>query len=285
MYPPCLEVNKYLIPETRKRVAKELKLKGFKEKKIANILHISQGMVSRYISDEKSLYFNNEINEFSKKISNMIIENYTEQELTEFFCDFCISFRENKKFCTIHTIKNCDLCTYLYTGKRREEKNEISEKLKKAVLKLNNYNIVEIIPEVRMNIAYSRENPSSRMDVMAFPGRLTYFSGKIVYFSDPEFGASKHLSSILLNVKNKKIRAVINVKFNKKVFSKIKTMGMKYKIMERHKYSDVEDFVKELEDDFEIIVDPGTFGIEPMLYIFGNDPDDIVHKIGMLVGE
>ncbi len=283
MYPPCIEVNNYLIPETRKRVAKELRIKGFKEKEIAKFLHISQGMVSRYLNEKNSNLFNNEIDTISKELSRRISENYSEQENTEFFCNFCISFREKGEFCKIHNIKNCQMCMYLYIGKRRQEMDELSGMLKNAVNILSEYNISDLLPEVRMNIAYAREKPFSKMDVMAFPGRLTYVSGKLVYFSEPEFGASKHLSGILLNIKNKEIRAVLNLKYNEEMLQKIKENGLKFYVMDRKKYNDVENFVSSLDDYFDLIIDPGSFGIEPMVYIFGENPSVLVEKVRRLL--
>lgn len=284
MYPPCVEVNNYLLPETRKRVAKDLKKKGMREKDIAGLLHISQGMVSRYIREENSGNFSAEIDEFSREITRRIMEGYGEVENLEFFCNFCISLREKGLFCDLHRIDNCSLCTYMYKASRRDESGEISTKLKSAVMQLEKIDISHLVPEVRINIAYCRENRSSRMDVMAFPGRLTYVSGKLVGFSEPQFGASKHLSSILLNIREKGIRAIINLKFSENLISRLKKEGFRYHIMDREKFSSVEEYASTIEGYFDAIIDPGTFGIEPMVYILGRDPEDIVNKIKLLTG-
>jgi predicted fused transcriptional regulator/phosphomethylpyrimidine kinase/predicted transcriptional regulator len=284
MYPPCVEINRYLLPETRKRIAKNLKKNGIKEKEIAKVLHISQGMVSRYLNEDNSYYLYNEIEDFSNEMTRRIIENYGETENLEFFCNFCISIRESGKFCDIHKIDNCTLCKYLYNPSRKMEDFELSNKLKSAVNTLGKMNISELIPEVRINIAYSRENPKSRMDVMAFPGRLTYISGRLVYYSEPQFGASKHLASILLNFKQRDIRAIINLRFNEGLISRVKMNKMLYIIMDREKFSSVEEYVKNLNEKIDFLVDPGTFGIEPMLYVFGKDPEDLINKIKIILG-
>ncbi|MBD6955204.1 MAG: thiamine-phosphate synthase family protein [Thermoplasmata archaeon] len=283
MYPPCVEVNRYLIPETRKRVAKNLKSRGMKENEIARLLHVSQGMVSRYLKEKESLFLSGEIEKFSRELSNRIVENYGEVENLEFFCRFCISIREKRKLCDLHKIENCSLCTYLYNPFRKREEDEISGSLRKALKSLENLNISDFMPEVRMNIAYSRENPGSRMDVMAFPGRLTYISGRLVGFSDPEFGASKHLSSILLNLRDRGVRAIMNLKFKENLITKLRKSNFTFCIMDREKYGSIEDFVKDLEGSYDAIVDPGTFGIEPMIYILGRDPESLVEKVKKLL--
>ncbi len=45
----------------------------------------------------------------------------------------------------------------------------IIKELKDAVLALSEYNVIEIIPQVRTNIAYSLTNPKDLMDIAAIP--------------------------------------------------------------------------------------------------------------------
>lgn len=281
MYPPCISVNEYLIPETRKRIAKTLKRNGISEKEIAKKLHISQGMVSRYIHQKNSSFLDDDIDFVSNELANRMIENYSEKDTTEFFCDFCIRIREKGKFCQMHRIENCDLCFYFYNPRKNDAKINVILQLSSSLKKLSSLPIEDLVPEVRINIAYAVENPKSIMDIAAFPGRLTYAKDELIAYGEPEFGASRHLSNILLaaNKIDKNKRAIINIKFNNEILEKLEKNGNKVRLMDRNKYRDVIDFIDDLKDEYDVVADPGSFGIEPVVYIFGKDPDELFEKI------
>jgi predicted fused transcriptional regulator/phosphomethylpyrimidine kinase/predicted transcriptional regulator len=285
MYPPCVSVNEYLIPETRKRTAKKLIKKGYTEKEVAKHLHISQGMVSKYLRFEDENYLSNEIDFISNEISSRIIEKYSEKSNTELFCNFCIKIRENGKFCSIHHIENCNLCFYMYNPEKNMEKSKILFDLNITLEKLTNFDLGDVIPEVRINLAYSIENPQSIMDVAAFPGRLTVLNGKIKAIQPPQFGASRHLSKILIeyNKRQKNMRAIINLKFNKKILEWINKKGFKIALMDRNIHNNVESFIETLDESYNFIADPGGFGIEPAIYIFDETPTKIIEKIEVLM--
>jgi len=281
MFPPCISVNEYLIPETRKRVAKILIKNGIKENEIAKKFHISQGMVSRYINQKNSTYLDSEIDEISTELAKRILDNYGDKDNTELFCNFCIKTRETGKFCQFHNIEHCDLCFYLYDPQKNYEKNIVIQELISSLKDLSKLNINELMPEVRMNIVYSIENPNSVMDVAAFPGRLTFFNNEIIAYKNPEFGASKHMSNILIssNKKDKNKRAAINIRLRNDIIERLKEMGEKTLIMDRSIYKNVEDFIEHQTNDFDAIIDPGSFGIEPVIYIFAESPKKIVEKL------
>ncbi len=283
MYPPCVSVNEFLIPEVRKRVSKKLKVRGMKENEIAKKLRISQGMVSRYISMENNSEMDKFAENISQEISERIIQNYSEIENTELFCDHCMEIRKSLEFCSFHKIEKCSLCSYLYSPERNIEKSMIIKELKDAILMLSQYDIDKIIPQVRTNIAYSLPDPKDLMDVAAFPGRISSFRGKVIFFSDPEFGASSHLSKILLNLKNREKRCVMNIRYEKIFEEKMKYLGVKFIKCEREKFENIEEFVKNIDGDYDAIIDPGSFGIEPTIYIFGKDPNNVINIVTKLL--
>jgi len=50
MYPPCCVVTGTLLPELRMRVTRYLEQEGYSQTKISHFLHVSQAMVSKYLS-------------------------------------------------------------------------------------------------------------------------------------------------------------------------------------------------------------------------------------------
>jgi hypothetical protein len=281
MYPPCIRINEKLISEVRKRVAKSLVEKGYSETQISKILHVTQPMINKYLKEEiNKNYLYTELNVFSENMVDKIINQYSEAETIDYFCDFCMSLRESGKFCNIHYVSSCDHCFKFRNVTLLGEKKENIELLKKAILLLSSKEVSLITPEVRMNIAYATKDALTKSDVAAIPGRITVINGKIRAWEEPEYGSSKHLSELLLNkIKHSQYRAVMNIKYDSQILKRIKKLKYNVEILDRTEIKDIEQFPKNNVKDFEVLVDPGMFGIEPAAYVFGKDPIEVVNKI------
>jgi predicted fused transcriptional regulator/phosphomethylpyrimidine kinase len=97
-----------------------------------------------------------------------------------------------------------------------ELKDQILGNLVRAVEMLKaSHEVGALVPEVRMNIAYSLPNPGKTNDIAAIPGRISTYRGILIVNNYPAFGGSDHLARALLEVQkfNPAIRAVINFKF------------------------------------------------------------------------
>ena len=65
MKPPCEMVVWYVIPAIRSELAKDLLTLGMKQKKISELMDITQPAISQYITDKRGsgIKFNDEVNE------------------------------------------------------------------------------------------------------------------------------------------------------------------------------------------------------------------------------
>ncbi len=71
----------------------------------------------------------------------------------------------------------------------------------------------------------------------------------------------------------------MNIRYEKKFEEKLKSKVLKITILDREKSKEIEEFVKNIDYDYDAIIDPGSFGIEPTIYIFGKDPRQIVNIV------
>ncbi|MHA1276176.1 MAG: thiamine-phosphate synthase family protein [Candidatus Helarchaeota archaeon] len=95
-------------------------------------------------------------------------------------------------------------------------KDRILGNLVRAIELLKESNeIAALVPEVRMNIAYSLPNAKNINDIAAIPGRISSYKGFLIVNNYPAFGGSDHLARALLEVQkfDPAIRAVVNFKF------------------------------------------------------------------------
>jgi predicted fused transcriptional regulator/phosphomethylpyrimidine kinase len=106
-------------------------------------------------------------------------------------------------------------------------------------------------------------------------------NGTLLDPPDPEFGASKHLASTLLVLmeNDPAIRAVVSIIYNENVGEGINGMGKETLMMDRRS-GDLRKSIKDHDGPVpRFLIDPGDFGIEPCLYIFGTSPLEVVSLV------
>ncbi len=182
---------------------------------------------------------------------------------------------------------------YAWVG-REIVKYRVIEDLKAAVGVLRQKSIGQFIPEVRSNLGFALPYAQSPEDVAAIPGRITAFKNSIAISYDPEFGASRHISRVILTAMkyDPDMRSAMNIRFNKDIIERCKSLKFKVRSFERQ-YEPKEIKEKEglslawgVESVIEkenvvpdIIFDRGDVGKEPMIRVMGRDPGDVVRKI------
>ncbi|ABR54847.1 Phosphomethylpyrimidine kinase [Methanococcus vannielii SB] len=172
---------------------------------------------------------------------------------------------------------------------------------------LNAVNLIKkmdfsLIPEVGSNIAESTLLPKSYLDVCAISGKIikNRLGGHSIV-GNVHFGASKHLSRIILSAKefNPKIRACMNIKYDKPLLKYLKeNHASEFKISSFNRKDELKNISMELEiteafqkylmkipyenhfdTSLDIIYDLGENGNEPMIRILGQNSLEIVEKL------
>jgi len=174
------------------------------------------------------------------------------------------------------------------------EKWNVYSSLKKAVDEIfMDKDFMKFIPEVGANFAYSlpRDYVESENDVVAVDGRIRKGKEGIV-MGDIKFGASRHLARALIKVMeyNENIRSVMNIKYSRKLIEnakKIFTVSFYDRKEEPEKIKrkegstmqwGIEYAIKKAGKIPDLIYHEGDIGKEPMILIFGKEPNEIVKK-------
>ena len=115
-----------------------------------------------------------------------------------------------------------------------EEKVKILGKLVIALHKLKEIDDFSVLmPEVRINLAYSLPNPKNSSDVAAIPGRITSINNKVFIPNMPKFGTSDHMARNIIEFTkyNEEIRAGINFKYTIEMVNWLKDYCRKEKLL------------------------------------------------------
>ena len=238
----------------KKALAKTLYSNGVEQSKISEILELSQPMVSNYVVSKEKIP--KKFLDYAETISKKIMDG------------------SNINFYTGVSFSNKKLEGNFFIADKNEiisdENNKLVNNLTEAFLRLKGKNIASLIPEVKINIAMAKENAKSSEDIAAFLNGLAVVDEKITGYNGIRFGKSKHLSSLLLDLKEKMdVGAIMNIAYVKN----LKNKGFKVGILTK-------DYkLKDSKKQFDILLHDGDFGIEPCAYILGKDAVDISKKV------
>jgi hypothetical protein len=101
--------------------------------------------------------------------------------------------------------------------------------------------------------------------------------GRITGALPPELGASRHLAQTLLSAMkiHPEITAAINLRYDEMI-GEVLDGSEGFVTLDRRK-STIGDVLSDPSlKDLRFLVDPGDFGLEPCLYIFGKSSPDVV---------
>ena len=153
--------------------------------------------------------------------------------------------------------------------------------------------ICKSIPECQTNFVYSREKAGTKEDILGISGRIVKAGERAILAGHLKYGGSKHVAASLL-VMGKKfphIRSAINLKYRDSAMAKAVEAGMIVSGYDRKQEpghvkaagSSIEWGVRRAITDAErppdVIFHTGDYGKEPMMIVFGRDPDDVLEKV------
>jgi hydroxymethylpyrimidine/phosphomethylpyrimidine kinase len=177
------------------------------------------------------------------------------------------------------------------------EKWKVFRAMQEAVKQLGLLNPVECIPEVQMNIGYALSGPQGIEDVVALPGRIGVHEGKVYCKGEPQFGASRYVASLILNVMEHfpTQRSCANIRFDETFIARAREKGlsvsrlgggMKASKAREMKDNDFDSLIKkilkEVDNPPDMIYDEGFVGKEPMIRLFARSPLELIQKMEMI---
>lgn len=171
---------------------------------------------------------------------------------------------------------------------------DVLQELKVCMEVLREKKLGHLVPEVSSNFGYALPFAEKKEDVAAFSGRIARMKESMVPFGGPEFGASKHVASIILTVMkfNPQYRSAINLRYSKENISRLEGKGflvgqfdrrLEPKEVKEEEGSSLEwgvsEVIRRLKRIPDFIYDEGDVGKEPMIRVLGRTPSEVVEKI------
>ena len=238
----------------KKALARILYQKNFDQPSLSSLLDISQPMVSIYCKSKDKIPDN--LLKIAEDIAEKILAGQP------MVLNTCVCFSNEPLEGSFFVARKNELID--------DENNEIVNSLTEAFLLLKGRDISGLLPEVKINIAMAKEKAKHSDDVAAFLNGLIVADDRVIGYNGIRFGKSKHLSSLLLSLKQVlDVNAIMNIAYIQDVNKTGFTYGFltrDYKLRDKLKHVDV-------------LLHEGDFGIEPCAYVLGNNAVDVVNKV------
>lgn len=306
---PCELTTEYLLPTIRRLLAHELvKRHGMSQVQAASILNVTQPAVSYYLRSEpvpKRGALEGHMEEMRmmiEELSEDILDGRTDQiGAMSRICALCIEMRNRGPICSIHgeeipsiQPETCSLCIADLTAVKRRslEEYEIVRNVRQAVQLIEgSWELAELIPEIGMNIAYAKPDATIKEEVVGVPGRIRPIGGRPRASNPPDFAGSSHVARAVLTLMrfHPSMRSAISLKFDWEVVEICKDLDLVVSFFDRSEEPPdvkrvdgrtipwgVERAVKEIESAPDMIYDLGDIGKEPIIFLFGPAPRDVV---------
>jgi len=153
---------------------------------------------------------------------------------------------------------------------------------------------VSLIPETGVNIAFALPFATGLGDICALEGRLVRAGKRARRSGYPAFGASRNVGSVVLAAMkaDRRFRSALNLRYSKALVELCRTLGLKIGSFDRKRvHADADSsvswgagaVVSALGFVPDVISDEGGHGTEPMLFLLGEHPQQLVEKVGMMV--
>jgi predicted fused transcriptional regulator/phosphomethylpyrimidine kinase/predicted transcriptional regulator len=290
MRPPCELVQREYLPRVRTKVAKTLSKHGLPQTEIAERMGLTQAAVSKYLNRTFTQSdLDSEAAALASRLCDMILaESSGMDAMLKAICSHCMILRIGSTTCNLHRASigelgelNCQICTDLLGGPHTEfaGRAEVLQDFLAALKHIeNDANFQRIMPQVRANLVTCHKTAKTVSDVVGVPGRITLINGRARALVSPQYGASRHTATILLKVREgwSKVRACLCVSGKDEVVEAARKSG--FAIIKRESSTtDAQEIAMQAhtasvkKKGLPAIHVPGGVGVEPILYLFGND--------------
>ncbi|MFB6108034.1 MAG: thiamine-phosphate synthase family protein [Haloplanus sp.] len=282
------------LPTLRSMLAEDLRERGFTQREVADALGISQSAVSKYAHGD--VHTNAAVRE-DERVRTLVArvgEGFATGDVSRMqaLVEAEVLIRRLEAgdlLAELHREAVPDLREYDGTfdihdpesGVRTTEQVRSSVRRGLRILR-NASGFAGLIPNVGSNLVECLPEATGVEDVAGVPGRIFDVQGTTTVPSDPEFGVSEHVASVLLSARaaGAPVRGALNVRYDADLVAALADAGYETVAFDADRGRDDDDAslpavaeaVREARGDPPFVIyQTGGFGIEPITYVLAED--------------
>lgn len=284
------------LPTIRSMLASRLLDRGFTQSEVADALGISQSAVSKYahgdIDQHDAVLSDSRVQSIVEGIADGLAtgEMSQVQALVELEV-FIRQLERGDLLAQLHEAAVPELAGRELGFSVHDPGNEllVTERVLASVRRglttlEHTRGFVTLIPNVGSNLVECIPDAETVDDVAGVPGRLFDVNGRLAVPAEPEFGASEHVASVLLAVRKagSTARAALNIRYDRTLIDQLVTNGLTVVEFDADT-EDRERAIREVSgEDVDVVYQSGGFGIEPIVYLFGESAEAVTAHVRQL---
>jgi predicted fused transcriptional regulator/phosphomethylpyrimidine kinase/predicted transcriptional regulator len=288
---PSEIVVDHVLPTLRVELARELADRGLTQREIAAELGVTQAAVSKYLSGEASTTAAIADHPRTGATVDRVAEGLATGEMDGYdalaaVLELVRALEDRGPVCELHEEAmpelrglGCDLCVRGTDERLGAERAALASVRKAARLLARTDGVARFVPNVGSNAGTALPNAEGQTDVAAIPGRIYTADGRVEVPANPEFGASRHVATVVLAAADAdpSVRGAVNVATDDAILAAARNRGVDPLEFD----ADYERRGERLRERFadrkavpRVLFHRGAFGIEPITYVLGSDAAD-----------
>lgn len=261
--PPCFTLAETLLPKVRTEAARRLTSQGWSQSRTGQALGVSQAMVSKYLATPAA--------------RDPLVQRLAQEWTRDAGQPTVTAAGEASRWCvTLATaVSDEEPLTDLLEAERLLGANAPRR----------------LVPQIGLNLARARADARGPHEVLAFPGRLVLAGQELLSPAPPAWGGSNHLARCLLALRKRQPEtgALASVRGGPTVVQALRRLKRPFVEVERSgRETDNEAAFANAatrHPKARILHDAGAVGIEPCLYIAGDDARAVANLILEIEGK
>jgi len=286
------------LPTFRSMLAEDLRERGLTQSEVAEALGISQSAVSKYahgdvarreefLTDERVLDLVERVGEGLTEGGMSPVQALVEAEV------LIRRLEDGDVLARLHEEAVPELAEYGGEFRVHDPESELRTtervlaSLRRGLRRLENASgFATLIPDVGSNLVVCTPEAEDLDDVAGVPGRIFDVKGRATVPSEPEFGVSEHVATVLLSARRagSDARAALNVRYGSDIVERLAGTGL-----------DAVEFDGEMPTDeavaaalgdapaADVLYQTGGYGVEPIVYLLGPDAETVAERVRELV--
>ena len=281
------------LPTYRSMLAEALRERGLTQSEVADLLGISQSTVSKYVHGDvernDAVLDHRGLAELVERLAEGLAsgEISSVQALVETEV-FVRELEHGGLLATLHEAEmpglaehDGEFAVHDPDSKLRAAERTLSSVRRGLRVLENTSGFATLIPAVGSNLVQALPDGDGIDDVAAVPGRILDVKGRATIPAEPEFGVSGHVASVVLAARaaGSPARAALNVRYGESVVAALEAAG--HTAVEFDAEAAIETALADAvadEPDADVFYQTGGMGIEPVVYLLGDDAVTVAER-------
>jgi hypothetical protein len=274
------------LPTFRSMLAEDLRERGLTQNEVARLLGISQSAVSKYahgdVERREAVLSDERVVDLVERLGEGLASG--EMSRVQALVEVEVLVRQLERgdlLATMHERAMPGLADYdgdfsihdADSDVRAAERALASVRRGLRILE-NASGFAALIPAVGSNLVECLPDAATIDGVAGVPGRILDVKGRATVPGEPEFGVSEHVARLLLAARaaGSDARAAVNVRYDEAILDRLTEAGLT--VVSFDSEQETESAVTaavEASPEADVLYQTGGFGIEPVIYVLGED--------------